>query len=378
MLSPRFVGKRFDRKDHPEIPAEVLKDIACLQDLLFESTKLAYRCAHPDEIRLPKNFLKGIYLSLTEIQKGSAIPVLALRETIPQKSFEVCIPWQEEIDAGVAQMFDIINDANKGNTLNIPPALAGKFASFGSSLLEDERIEFTRNDQTTVIFDNQSRKSFLMASNDDAFEEAKRYVGQLTGCQRESKTFTLKTISGHLVEIPYTDEDTETILQLLCRYETNDWEYLGVDCIVRHDKRDRLSVVSLVELETLGRRHVPSCLEEFIYLKKGWCSGDGEPFSAERIHAFSDIFIKMYPDSLPLPYIYPDLGVSGQILRFEWEFGSKQIQLEIQIDSFNATLYAYDLDRDDDVLEQSLDLKQEDAWIVLCECVQAKEDANNE
>jgi hypothetical protein len=113
-------------------------------------------------------------------------------------------------------------------------------------------------------------------------------------------------------------------------------------------------------------------------LKKGWCSGDGEPFSAERIHAFSDIFIKMYPDSLPLPYIYPDLGVLGQILRFEWEFGSKQIQLEIQIDSFNATLYAYDLDSDDDVLEQSLDLKQEDAWIVLCECVQAKEDANNE
>jgi hypothetical protein len=180
-----------------------------------------------------------------------------------------------------------------------------------------------------------------------------------------------------LVEIPYTDEDTETILQLLCKYETNDWEYLGVDCIVRHDKRDRISVVSLVELETLGRRHVPSCLEEFIYLKKGWCSGDGEPFSAERIHALSDILIKMYPDKFPLPYLYPDLGDISQIVRFEWDFGSKQIQLEIQIDSFNATLYAYDLDNDDDVLEQSLDLNQEDAWNVLCDCVQAKEDANN-
>lgn len=130
-----------------------------------------------------------------------------------------------------------------------------------------------------------------------------------------------------------------------------------------------IPVVSLVDLETLGRRYVPSCLEDLVCLKKGWCSGDGEPFSAERIHALSDAFIKMYPENLPLPYIYPDLGDISQIVRFEWDFGCNQIQLEIQIDSFNATLYAYNLYIDDDVLEQPLDLNQEDSWILLCKCV---------
>jgi hypothetical protein len=74
-LRPRLVGARFEGG---VIPLEVLADLAGLSELLIETAKWKFLEANPGRKRWPRGFTTGIELKLTGIDKGSAIPKIAL------------------------------------------------------------------------------------------------------------------------------------------------------------------------------------------------------------------------------------------------------------------------------------------------------------
>lgn len=56
-FKPELIGDRF--ANH-EVPLEVLKDFVAFEELLMEVAKLEYLADHPDHLRIPKGFTKGV------------------------------------------------------------------------------------------------------------------------------------------------------------------------------------------------------------------------------------------------------------------------------------------------------------------------------
>ena len=69
-FKPELIGDRF--ANH-EVPVEVLRDFAAFEELLIEVAKREYLADHPDRLRIPKGFTKGVELRLASIEEGSAI-----------------------------------------------------------------------------------------------------------------------------------------------------------------------------------------------------------------------------------------------------------------------------------------------------------------
>ena len=74
-LRPRLVGKRFENH---AVPLEFLKDIAALEELVIEVAKHLFLADHQDRQRSPRGFTKGIELTLTGVQSGSAVVTIDL------------------------------------------------------------------------------------------------------------------------------------------------------------------------------------------------------------------------------------------------------------------------------------------------------------
>ena len=68
-LKPKLDGERF--LDHT-VPLELLKDFSALEEMLVEVAKWKYRQAHPDRVRIQRNFAKGLELQLAGVEDGSA------------------------------------------------------------------------------------------------------------------------------------------------------------------------------------------------------------------------------------------------------------------------------------------------------------------
>ena len=74
-LRPRLVGKRFEGHS---IPLELLGDLAVLEAMVIEVAKWRYLQDNPNRKRSPRKFTEGISLTLTSVEQGSAVAVIAI------------------------------------------------------------------------------------------------------------------------------------------------------------------------------------------------------------------------------------------------------------------------------------------------------------
>ena len=104
-------------------------------------------------------------------------------------------------------------------------------------------------------------------------------------------------------------------------------------------------------------------IEELRALEPGWLDRAGDAPSPAFLDWLNQKFECCYPDSAPLPYLYPTAEGGVQA---EWSVGAHEISLEIASDTHQAEWQALDLESDEQATRQ-LDLNDSAAWMWVVE-----------
>ena len=362
-LKPRLCGGRFEQGG---IPLDMLKDLAVLQEMLIEVAKWRFREEHPDRMRSPRGFTEGVELRLSGIEEGSVRPVfdlslgtsqLAMLTTQRQKYF------QQARDAIIGAISAA--ECNEPILSHLPEGSLAYFNRIGRSLGDNEYIEFNAPSSTTPVrLTRRTRRQLILASSSvREITEAVSLRGSIPGADQDAMTFELQPIHGHKVSGPIPDQHYETILSAFSGYRRNTRVLLqGVG---RYNRQNRLVGMESVEhIALLDPLDVSARLDEFRGMRDGWLEGGGQAPDHDGLDWLSVSFERIFPDDLPLPYLFPN--PEGGI-EAEWTLGEHSVVFEINLDAHRGHWLSFDKQSDDDEEEdgRTLDLDDSTCWTWL-------------
>lgn len=352
-LKPRLLGQRFE--EHT-IPLELLKDFAALEEMLIEVAKREYREKHPERSRIPKGFTKGFELHLTEIQKGSSIPVIAV-------VFSTLLPPADAIyfEQAKAMIIEAIASVERGRQPALATDLLRYFDRFGRGLRDGEAIEFTRAQGQTTALTPAIRELLLRASQAEEWTEEVILKGRIPEVDQADLSFELELRTGVKLKAPLDEQHRDTVLQASLAYRQG--QIVAVQGVIKRDRADRpKSFESIEHISPLDALDVETRLEELATLPAGWLDGKGEPLDPAALRVLAQDFDTYFDPDLPLPYLYPTAEGGVQA---EWTLGDWEVSLEIELPARIAHYQALHLPTDQ-VDEQVLSLAQgRDAWSTL-------------
>lgn len=99
-----------------------------------------------------------------------------------------------------------------------------------------------------------------------------------------------------------------------------------------------------------------SRFDEISKLEKGWHDGGGEPLNANALGDFANTLIDHFPDSLPLPHVFP---TPDGDLSLEWEAVGDPTVL---VDFIEKKAYFHAFDKDNTDIEEEFELPSSDNY----------------
>ena len=353
-LRPRLAGKRFEQH---AIPLELLKDLAALEELIVAVAKAEFLRENPGRKRTPKGFTESCSLTLTAVEEGSAIPVIALAlaattlfPTETQRYFErardsvVSAIWAAERGHDATQHLS-------SHTLNY-------FQRIGRSLRDNESIEFAApSKQAPAKLTKDVRRRLLLASDSTDLTDDIEVRGAIPEVDRHDGTFEVQTVDGRKIVAPLNPEHLATVLEAFADYHAGARVLVsGVGLFSRADKLEKLE--SVHHVSTLDPRDISVRLEELSLLRDGWLDGEGAPLSPSGITRLIAVVGENFDDEVPLPFIYPT--PEGNV-RFEWSLAGDEMSLDVVLPTLDAFWHEMNLNSGDDS-ERSLQLGNHADW----------------
>lgn len=361
-LAPRLVGKRFEGAS---IPLEMLRDLAALEDMLVEVAKWVFLERNVTRQRLPRGFAESIHLRLIGVREGSAVPIIML-----QSSEDTLLPlghrYQPYLDEARDLIIGTIAAANDSasSSFGLPAQYLSYFDRLGRSLRDDERIEFESKDGRPASLTREVRSKLLSASSIRTISEEVTLRGSLPVVDQGKLTFEVALINGQRIPGVISEEHLETFLEGYIGYRTG--LRVAIAGIARFERNPkRLKVIESVErISLLDELDVAARVDELRLLNDGWLEGRGLALSATGLDWFVASFQREFSGDLPLPYVYPteDGG-----LRLEWDLGSLDLSIDVDLASKSGALHALDRASDSDRSE-TLNLAG-DGWARIREIV---------
>jgi len=325
-LSPRLDGGRFTNHS---IPLEFLKDLAVLEEMIFEIAKSQFLSDNPERKRVPRGFTEGIELKLTGIGEGSAVPNIAIVWESDELFPEAKICLEEARDSVIGAISAAENDENIGNYINEKSLVY--FDRFGRSLREGEVIEFkSPNREKPARLTKETRRKLVFSST--AVNELTEEVslrGTIPVANQAKLTFEIQLYDGHNVKAPMSLQHFEIIREAWNGYRQN--TRVLIKGVGKYNRLQKLQELESIEhITILDPMDVPARLDELRLLKDGWLDGAGKAPKLQGLDWLAQVFEQYFPDKLPLPFIYPteEGGVSA-----EWPIETNEISLEINLDS---------------------------------------------
>lgn len=368
-LKPRLVGKRFDAHS---IPVEVLKDWAAFEGLIVEVARWLYLEQNPRRKKTPRGFTHNFAIHLTQVEPGSAVPVL--ERPLPQGSL-VPDAFSSWFDLARDRVLDTIDAASKGQDVDnlLPKPLLAYFDQFGRFLREDERVEFRRDSAANdvVVYDNRVRKTLVLKSA--AVYRTEEFVrGAMSELNLENKTFTLKLISGERVVGHFSEELRDAAHSALGAYGESLVMVEGA--VVRDQSDTRKRIEQVTRIESLDPLDVPARLESLALLRDGWMDGQGLRPLPSGLAWLSKAWTDTWPDDVALPYAYPTPEGGVQ---FEWSTPEVSLTAELDLNTHVAEVLVSRTADGEVVEEASLNLNEADQWDALICVVRLHIEAQN-
>jgi hypothetical protein len=319
----------------------------------MEVAKREYLADHPDRLRIPKGFTKGVELRLASIGEGSAILSLVLAGLSLADTSVYITRAHEKIVNTIANVSD-------GAAPGLAPELLRYFDRFGRSLLDGERITFQRAAGGETSLTPEIREKLLHASQAEEWTEEILLKGRVAAADMADGEFELELTDGTKLKAPLERQNNETVISALGEYQNS--RMLAVKGVVRKDKSGHFKKVDTVEhVNLLHPLDVETRLEELANLKDRWLNGNGIALDRTNLKALAEEFEKNFNKSLPLPHLYPT--PEGSILA-EWILGEWAISLEIEPANKTAQYEALNVISDESS-ELNLNLNEPSGWATL-------------
>lgn len=357
-FSPRLTGKRFD--DH-SVPVEILQDFAAFQELITELAKSIYLEDNPTRKRVPKGFTEGVTLNLDKVEDGSAILKFFLATNLLTSSILGEGSHQYTyFEKAKEKVVEVVKAAeNDGDIKNI---LSERFLVFfnkiGRNLKEDETIFLNPESINGGAKLNKRirNKIMLVVSEDATYTDEFAFTALITSIDRIDKTFTL-LIDNQKISAKLDPNNFKTVVNTFTEFYSN--VYVSVSGEGVYNKSDKIiKIESISSMEILDPLDVSVRLDELSKLKDGWFNSVGKALNTNGLIKFEGLYDKYYPESLPLPAIFPT--VDGNI-QLEWTINNQEISLEVDLEYFSGELLSVD-STTQEVLEDSLQLEEELDW----------------
>lgn len=363
-LRPRLCGARFDGGS---IPLDVLGDLKALGVMLIEVAKWVFLQKNPERQRSPRGFADGVELKLIRIEDGSAVPVIGIESSSPQRFLDSPVmpfPYREYFGVARDKMVSAIAAVESGEAIagHLPQKCLCHFDRVGRSLQDGEAIEFSSPSAPQgARLTRESRRTLVLASARQELTEPRQLRGFVPEVDQDKRTFHLQLISGGGVQGPMPDEHFDSLLEAFNGYSERTW--IRLDGIVRLNRQERLvGIQDIQQVALLDPLDIAARLAELRELKDGWLDGKGVAPAPPGLEWLKRLFEERYPDELPLPHLCPtaDGGVHA-----EWSFPPVEVGVDIDLMERRAVWYSVDMGSDkDDTRDLNLDDDQEWAWFV--------------
>ncbi len=322
--SLRYVGRRFNRT---RLPLDVLGDLRAFRDLIAALAKQEFRQNNPDRKRVPQGFDRSISFALTDIEDGSATPVLSLDHEMAQQNLPNIGGEMEKIVGQAFKRVAKIFDDAAYNTfpLALPQDAIYALSKLGANIQKDERIEFvgTKGADGKVVSLDAVRRKKLLTRVRETYTAEFESVGTLTGVDASHNTIQVQTEKYGELRLPL-DGVSMPAEQFDGNLHTSVEFSLSV-ALDAHDDFKAIEAVHSVDLVSPHGEDVMRCvkrLQELAKIEKGWL---GEQQGEQLVHLAgmrAAQLIFMRADLAKLFRIFPteDGGISLEFDKDGWSF----------------------------------------------------------
>jgi len=315
----RYVGTRFHEA---RMPVDVLPDLPAFRDLLAALVKDEWRRENAQRQRLPKGFDRSFTFDLRGIGEGSAIPRIEWNRDIAQESLLGMADYLESLaEVAMTRLLDIVDGSGKDRMpRSLPSDAIRALNKFGSSLRDDERIEFqgSSDDQDNVVYLDAERRKRLITHVKETYNVRVEGVGRLHGTSLGTGGFygsiEIDTTYG-IIEVQvdrtevadFYDGNIAALVQFDLTLELDHHEnFRGVQSVHEVDLVDEANAAALTDIM---RR-----IQEISSMKGGWLDGDGEAISARSVEMARKFVMRTLTlVGLMLVFPSPEGGVTIQM-----------------------------------------------------------------
>ncbi|MEV5881667.1 hypothetical protein AB0L74_02875 [Streptomyces sp. NPDC052020] len=336
----RLQGGRYEE---PGLPVEVLAEFARYERLVIDVARGLYKQRHASRQRVPRGFASSFSLRLSDIRRGSVIPVLERTTVDADVLFD-------DRDAGI---FDearvVIQDAlrsiqaGSGIPRNFPPHALREFSRFGRSLRDDEIIEFDSGTPNSVIYSQSVRRQIHEQARLERFEIETLVSGQVVGVSADKGIFEFRLTRGEKV-VPgrfSSDDIVADLKQYLDRSTMAPTVAINAVAI-QSINEDIIEIQDVLSIEPVLPADWSDRLSELHDLEAGWLDGVGQPVSRKVLREVESLLLEFLDEQVQRPYIYPteDGGV-----QLEWPYSAGEVTLTVTPDD---KVEAYSFSKQDD------------------------------
>lgn len=360
-ISPRLEGHRFD--DHT-LPVSLLEDFSAFEELVFELAKKIYLDHNPQRKRVPKGFTDNVYLKLSKIEEGSTIPHILIavatsisNPTIPIANDEYFSYFEEARD----KVFELVENANSGKSAEIDSKFLNYFSRIGKNLEDGESIDFLNSSSSSrnVKLNKNTRRKILLSREEKlVYSEIIHENVLISLIDKKNKVFHVE-LKDSTFEQPIIDDFYDTIYLAFQEYENKTLVSLKATGIFNEQNR-LVHIEDIQSMDVLDAYDINVRLQSLFQLEDKWYDGvQGKAINKEKANIFESFFKNYFNSNLRLPAIFPTL--TGDLV-LEWKKDDIEISLEVSLDNLNAELFYFDMDNDDNDVQEKINLNLSSDW----------------
>lgn len=355
-LTVKLSGKRFNSHI---LPMDILSDFKILENMIIAQARDHYFETHPDRKKLPKGFFNNITIGLSNIEKGSVVCDVE----IAYDAQSTYIPEVEKYYRHSVE--DIIRTIKKGENddlidLNLSDQkILKNFDKFGCNLKDDESMSFISTNNNEAILTKSSRQKMILASKNVEYNEILEDYGIISAVDIKTAIFKISFFDNEdrRIDAPLSDEYSKAVGDAIFDSEKGHIVWVkGTGLFDRNKKLVKLE--SIDELVLLDSLDIQARLHELSFLKDGWYDGIGLAPSNASLKELSSMFSEYYPETAPLPRIYPTPEGNVSV---EWTLGNWEVSFEIGLCDLVGIFLAVNVLTDEEI-EKEINLKEPTAW----------------
>ncbi|MHC2849911.1 hypothetical protein ACUXOC_001364 [Corynebacterium mucifaciens] len=327
-----------DRFEDFGMPAANTKEVAALDELLYQLIELRWRAKHPESSKLPNNFRKAYELRINTIAEGTATPLLERRRSTPDDP--TLFPassdeFTEDYRQAVEELEEILRLASEHGPLpdSVYALPLPAIRNLGSTLRDDEKLQVGHGRvtdwSTKPTYTTSAREYVLDQLGKPQFKHV-TYSGLVRSTNVSNGTFNFVDAASRVSATATYDHGFELDID---GQNEQTWAWVEVKGQVEFTNKSKshvfISVDSIhTDQLTTEYNRLQDRLKEIGELQPGWLDGEeGDGFTQgqlENAHAV----VKAAVNAGKLPKTVAP-SVDGAIV-FSWVSDNQHFSVEVE------------------------------------------------